>query len=29
MVDPNMFLDGPAVYIVHVKNFFYLVHTEF
>ena len=29
MVDPNMFLDDPAAYIVHVKNCFYLVHTDF
>ena len=29
MADPNMFLDDPAAYIVHVKNCFYLVHTDF
>ena len=29
MVDPNMFLDDPAAYIVHVKNCFYLAQTNF
>ena len=29
MVDPNMFLDDPAACIVHVKNCFYLVETNF
>ena len=29
MVDPSMFLDDPAVYIVHVTNCFYLAQTNF
>ena len=29
MVDPNMFLDDPTAYIVHVKNYFYLMQTDF
>ena len=29
MVDPNMFLDDPAAYIIHVKNCFYLAQTNF
>ena len=29
MVDPNMFLDDPAAYIVHVKICCHLVHTDF
>ena len=29
MVDLNMFLANPAAYIVHVKNCFYLEHSDF
>ena len=29
MVDPNLFLDDPAAYIVHIKNCFYLAQINF
>ena len=29
MVDPNLFLDDPVAYIVHVKNCFYLAQINF
>ena len=28
MLDPNNFLDDPTAYIVHIKNCFYLEHTD-
>ena len=29
MVDPNLFLDDPAAYVVHIKNCFYLAQINF